>query len=82
MAALTAAELPTEDLFSEPFRYFSLDDLAWGGFGDGPDALLRSVLVSPLARGRGQGAAFVSALADRARETPRDCSAAMAQYND
>jgi GNAT superfamily N-acetyltransferase len=66
--ALRAANLPTEDLLSEPFRYFSLDDLAWGGFGSARDALVRSVAVSPEARGRGVGAALVAALVERAHE--------------
>ncbi|MEZ5959067.1 MAG: arsenic resistance N-acetyltransferase ArsN2 [Hyphomonadaceae bacterium] len=67
VAALTAAKLPTEDLFSEPFRYFCLDDVAWGGFGAGRDALIRSIVVKPEARGSGVGAALVEALAEHAR---------------
>jgi N-acetylglutamate synthase-like GNAT family acetyltransferase len=67
IAALVAAKLPTEDLLSEPFRYFCLEDVAWGGFGSERDALIRSVVVSPDARGRGFGAAVVNALAERAR---------------
>lgn len=65
--ALIAADLPTEDLLSEPFNYFCVDDLAWGGFGNGADALVRSVVVSPDARGRGFGVAVVGALVERAR---------------
>jgi GNAT superfamily N-acetyltransferase len=68
VAALGAANLPTEDLLSEPFRYFGLDDLAWGGFGAGRDALVRSVVVSANARGRGLGAAIAAAIVGRARE--------------
>lgn len=67
-AALTAAGLPTEDLFSEAFRYFTFDDVAWGGFGAEQDALVRSIVVSPQVRGLGYGARMVSALADRARQ--------------
>jgi GNAT superfamily N-acetyltransferase len=66
-ATLAAANLPTEDLLSEPFRYFSLDDIAWGGIGAEPDALIRSIVVSSVVRGRGHGAAIVAALAERAR---------------
>jgi N-acetylglutamate synthase-like GNAT family acetyltransferase len=67
-AALAAANLPTEDLLSEPFRYFSLGDIAWGGIGAERDALIRSIVVSGEARGRGHGAAIVAALAERARD--------------
>jgi arsenate reductase len=66
IAALVAAKLPTEDLLSEPFRYFCLEDVAWGGFGSERDALIRSVVVSPEARRRGLGAAVVNALVQRA----------------
>lgn len=68
VAALRAARLPTEDLRSEPFRYFCLDDVAWGGLGDEHDALIRSVVVKPEARGRGLGALLVGALVERARQ--------------
>ena len=66
-AALARAELPTDDLFDQPFRYFEHDGLAWGGIGSGEDALLRSVVVADEARGRGLGAAIINALADEAR---------------
>lgn len=66
--ALTEAGLPTDDLISEPFRYFTAADIAWGGVGAGADALLRSVVVRPEARARGLGAMTVEGLADRARQ--------------
>lgn len=66
--ALNAAGLPTNDLNDAAFRYFRLGSLAWGGVGRGEDALLRSILVAPLARGAGHGAALVEAIAARARD--------------
>jgi GNAT superfamily N-acetyltransferase len=66
--ALANAELPTDDLLSEPFRYFTADDMAWGGFGVGADALIRSVVVLPQARSRGFGILVTEALAREARE--------------
>jgi GNAT superfamily N-acetyltransferase len=66
--ALAAAGLPTDDLTSAPFRYFSADDLAWGGIGAGADALIRSVVVAPQSRRRGYGAAIIAALVSHARE--------------
>lgn len=66
VASLRAADLPTEDLHAEPFRYFSWNGAAWGGIGSGPDALLRSIVVPPPARGKGAGAAITEALAARA----------------
>ena len=68
VAALAKAELPTDDLASEQFRYFTADDLAWGGFGAGADALIRSVVVLPQARSRGFGALVTEALVRQARE--------------
>lgn len=68
-AALSAANLPTEDLLAEPFRYVRLDDVAWGGAGVERDALPRSVVVSAEARGKGYGAAIVRALAERAKQS-------------
>jgi GNAT superfamily N-acetyltransferase len=67
VAALANAELPTDDLASEPFRYFTADDLAWGGFGAGADALIRSIVVLPQARSRGFGVLVTEALALQAR---------------
>jgi N-acetylglutamate synthase-like GNAT family acetyltransferase len=67
MAALTAAELPTDDLTSEPFRYFTANEMAWGGIGQGRDALIRSVVVAGGARQRGLGATITDQLASQAR---------------
>ena len=66
-ATLNAAGLPIEDMLSEPFRYYCFDDVAWGGIGEGADALLRSVIVKPKARNRGYGALATNALAAQAR---------------
>jgi N-acetylglutamate synthase-like GNAT family acetyltransferase len=68
VAALTQADLPTDDLNAEPFRYFSADEVAWGGVGLGADALIRSVVVAPQARGRRYGVAVVEGLVYHARE--------------
>lgn len=65
--ALTAAKLPTEDLTAEPFRYFTADDVAWGGIGVGADALLRSIIVKQGARNCGCGARITQALAQEAK---------------
>jgi N-acetylglutamate synthase-like GNAT family acetyltransferase len=67
VSALEEAGLPTDDLNAAPFRYFCRDGVAWGGIGRGDDALLRSVVVQPSARGGGHGAAIVEALAAQAR---------------
>jgi GNAT superfamily N-acetyltransferase len=66
--ALTNAELPTDDLTSEPFRYFTADDMAWGGLGIGADALIRSVVVLPQARRRGLGVLVTEAIVRQARD--------------
>lgn len=66
--SLEAATLPTDDLLADPFRYFTADDLAWGGVGVGSDALLRSVVVAPHARGRRFGVALVQELTQRAKQ--------------
>jgi GNAT superfamily N-acetyltransferase len=66
VAVLANAELPTDDLTSESFRYFTADDLAWGGFGAGADALIRSVVVLPQARSRGFGVLVTEALVRQA----------------
>jgi amino-acid N-acetyltransferase len=68
-AALANAELPTDDLLSEPFRYFAADDLAWGGIGVGADALLRSVVVARSARNRGFGRLVSEGLVTQARDS-------------
>lgn len=67
--ALAAAELPTDDLASESFRYFTVDDLAWGGIGFGSDALIRSIVVLPNARGRGLGVIVVQGLVQHAKQS-------------
>lgn len=66
--ALANAELPTDDLTSEPFCYFTADEMAWGGIGVGADALLRSVVVAQPARGRGFGRLVTEGLIHQARE--------------
>lgn len=68
VAALEAAALPTDDLVSEPFRYFTADDRAWGGVSAGPDAMLRSLVVLPDARGQGLGVIVAQGLVEHARE--------------
>ncbi len=68
IAALTEAGLPTDDLTSEPFRYFSWEEVAFGGFGEGADALIRSIVVMPHARGRGHGIVIAESLAGVARD--------------
>lgn len=65
--ALAAADLPVEDL-DLGGRYFALEvegeAVAFGGLeGEGPDQLLRSVVVAPSRRGEGLGARMVEALA-------------------
>ncbi len=65
-AALAVAGLPIADL-AEPGRtFFRFDDDALAGFGgiegDGPDRLLRSVVVLPAHRGAGVGRAIVAEL--------------------
>ena len=69
---LTAAGLPVSDL-AEPGRvFFRFDDGALAGFGgiegDGPDRLLRSLLVVADRRGVGLGRALLAALEAHARE--------------
>jgi amino-acid N-acetyltransferase len=68
IASLENAELPTDDLTSEPFRYFTADDMAWGGIGSGPDALVRSIVVSEAARGQGLGVVITEGMVQQARE--------------
>ncbi|MGE0093013.1 MAG: arsenic resistance N-acetyltransferase ArsN2 [Alphaproteobacteria bacterium] len=70
--ALRAAGLPTEDLGrpGQVFWRFSEDEGRGLGFagleGEGPDRLLRSVVIDPAARGRGHGRALVDAIAREA----------------
>lgn len=66
-AALDAAGLPSGDLFLPGRRFFRLglegEAACYGGLeGDGPEMLLRSVVVPPSARGHGAGRAIVRAL--------------------
>lgn len=68
VAALRDEGLPTEDLLSEPFRYFNWEDVAYGGVGEGADALMRSIVVLPQARGVGYGVVITESLVDVARE--------------
>lgn len=65
--ALDAAGMPTGDLLLPGRRFYRLGwdggATCYGGLeGDGPDVLLRSVVVPPPARGRGAGQAVVLAL--------------------
>ena len=69
--ALRQAGLPVEDLGRPKQRFwrFAGSDgvLGYAGLeGDGPDALLRSVMIDPAARGRGHGLALVEAIAGEA----------------
>lgn len=68
VAALTEAGLPTDDLASDSFRYFEWEDVAFGGVGEGADALIRSVVVLPHARGKGHGVVIAESLAGVARD--------------
>lgn len=66
-AALDAAGLPCGDLLLPGRRFFRFasdsETACYGGLeGDGPEMLLRSVVVPPSARGRGAGQAIVRAL--------------------
>jgi len=66
-AALDAAGLPSGDLLLPGRRFFRLglegEAACYGGLeGDGPEMLLRSVVVPSSARGRGAGHAIVRAL--------------------
>lgn len=70
--ALRAAGLPTNDLPASPGRFYSYRTLGgtlvgYAGFErHGEDALLRSVLVTPAARGRGIGRNIALLLMSRA----------------
>jgi arsenate reductase len=71
--ALRAAGLPTEDLPDAGQGYFALVDEVVVGFGGyfrtGPDALLRSAVVTPNLLGRGYGRRLVAALLERLKES-------------
>lgn len=65
--ALGAAQLPTDDLGGPDQMFFSLsDDEGLIGFigleGNGPDRLLRSLVVLPTRRGKGYGRMLVERL--------------------
>lgn len=72
-AALAAAELPVEDLTEAGRRFYRFElDGAPVGYGGlepyGPAVLLRSVVVTAEARGRGLGRAVTEALLRQAAE--------------
>lgn len=70
--ALRSAELPTDDLWNSPGRFFGFRTLGgrlvgYGGFERyGEDVLIRSVMVKPEMRGSGAGRNFVLLLMSRA----------------
>lgn len=71
-AALEGAELPTEDLSEEGRLFFRFEHggetVGYGGLElYGEDALLRSVVVLPHARGKGLGRSLTEGVLDRAR---------------
>lgn len=73
VAALEGAGLPIEDLGEGGRSFFAFEaegrPVGFGGFElYGEDALLRSVLVLPEARGKGYGRAVTEAVLARARE--------------
>ncbi|WP_306090169.1 arsenic resistance N-acetyltransferase ArsN2 [Qipengyuania flava] len=70
--ALAAEGLPVEDLAEEERSFFAFHDgPQWIGFGgiegDGPDRILRSLVISGTARGKGTGAEAVALLESEAR---------------
>jgi amino-acid N-acetyltransferase len=71
VGTLTIAGLPTGDLEGSA-RHFALDDdrqlVGFGGLeGDGPDQMIRSIVVPLWLRGRGFGQAVVEGLVQQAR---------------
>jgi N-acetylglutamate synthase-like GNAT family acetyltransferase len=70
--ALMEAGLATDDLLEPGQRFYAFADGKLIGFGgyccDGPEALLRSVIVAPERRGVGEGRRIIAALLDRLRE--------------
>jgi arsenate reductase len=73
VAALEAANLPTEDLGDGGRTFFAFEEsdraVGFGGFElCGEDVLLRSVVVLPEARGRGYGHAVTEAVLMRAHD--------------
>lgn len=72
-AELADAGLPTSDLAEADRRFFRFEDAAgiigYGGIeGDGPDRLLRSLVVKPERRGAGLGAAILGAIEQAATD--------------
>ncbi len=72
IAALEAANLPTEDLSAAKGAFFAFEDegrpVGFGGFElYGSDILLRSIVVLPEERGKGYGRAVTEAVLDRAQ---------------
>lgn len=72
-ADLADAGLPTSDLAESDRRFFQFEDAAgiigYGGIeGDGPDRLLRSLVVRPERRGAGLGAAILGAIEQAATD--------------
>ena len=65
--ALSASGLPTEDLFDEPYQFFTMEERAWCGLSVGTEAMLRSVVVDPSVRGLGHGATMVREVCDAAK---------------
>jgi N-acetylglutamate synthase-like GNAT family acetyltransferase len=73
VAALIEARLPTEDLNNPGRTFFRVErdgeTVGFGGFeAYGGDALLRSVVVVPERRGRGDGRAVTEAVLAEARQ--------------
>lgn len=73
LAALEAAQLPTEDLRDSGHTFFAFEDggrpVGFGGFElYGRDVLLRSVVVLHDLRGQGYGRAVTDAVLTRARD--------------
>ena len=72
LAALSEADLPTDDLLEGNQRFYALVDSEVIGFGgycrDGQEVLLRSIVVVPAHRRAGNGRRIVAALLDRSRE--------------
>jgi N-acetylglutamate synthase-like GNAT family acetyltransferase len=72
-AALAEADLPTEDLVDSGRSFFRVErdgnTLGFGGYeAYGTNALLRSVVVLPGHRGKGEGRAVTEAVLNSARE--------------
>lgn len=73
IAALEAADLPTDDLHEPGRRFYRFEDgggpIGYGGLEQiGPDVLIRSIVVIDARRGSGHGSAILSWLEARAAE--------------